>query len=270
MGFVVRLINLDRSQDRLAAFRVCNPNLPFERVAAVDGKRLNRDSCIQNGLITPANTYDAPSLGIAASHIGLWQACAAGSEPFHIAEDDTIFHRDFVAMASDMLAKLGTWDIVFWGFNFDWSVEVEIMPAIGATVISFDQDAMRARFGVFRECPVRPFLTRLLSCAGIAAYSISPEGARRYLERCLPIADKPARYVFNGDTKRWLKFLDHCIPITDAGIRHILDTESTNWLNYGLDVEMARHHADLHAFACVPPLAITPNDHARSTARGAG
>jgi GR25 family glycosyltransferase involved in LPS biosynthesis len=237
--FVVRLINLDRSTDRLASFRTNNPDLPIRRVSAVDGGLLEREACIQGGLITETNRYTPPALGIAASHVALWQACATGTEPFHIAEDDAIFHPDFVGFAGNNLSRLGDWDAVFWGFNFDWPIEIEFMPSIGPAVMLFNQEIVRHQLGAYRKSRFQPALAKLMSCAGTCAYSISPSGARRYLACCLPIGNNGARF----------------------GKRDVA------WANSGLDVEMSRHHASLATYVCLPPLAVTPNDAGRSTAR---
>lgn len=240
MGFVVRVINLDRSPDRLASFKAHNPGLPIERMAAVDGRRIDREACIRADLITRENKYSPVAIGIAASHVSLWQACAAGSEPFHIAEDDAIFHPDFVDYAANNLGGLPDWDAVYWGFNFDWPMEIELAPSIGPTVMFFNQAALIGRLDTYRPSRFRPVLARLRSCAGIAAYSISLTGARRYLERCLPIGDSDPPDV----TKRKL-----------------------TWSNFGLDAEMSRHHPALATYVCLPPLAVTPNDYSRSTNR---
>ena len=77
-----------------------------------------------------------------------------------------------------------------------------------------------------------------MSCAGICASSISPAGARRYLDLCLPIGDARARYVLKEDVA---------------------------WENSGLDVEMSRQHTSLATYVSLPPLAITPNDPRQST-----
>lgn len=241
MSFFVRLINLDRSPDRLASFRRQNPDLPFERVAAVDGQLLDRDEQVRAGLIAANNFFSPAAIGLLATHVRLWRACAQETEPFHIAEDDVIFRRDFVRVAAAALGELGEWDIVFWGFNLDWPIEIELSAAVGRSVMVFDQDALRMGLEAFRDEAVRPALARLTSCAGTAAYSISPAGARRYLERCLPVGNAPARHVTSHARK---------------------------WRNTGLDVEMCRHHAELRAFIALPPLAASPNDHAQSTIRG--
>jgi len=179
MGLIVRVINLDRSTDRLATFQANNPDLPIERVSATDGRQLDREACIRSGLITGANEYAPGAIGIAASHAALWQACADGTEAFHIAEDDAIFHPDFVDIAETYLGQLGDWDAVFWGFNFDWPVEAILMPWMGPMVIVLDQDAMRSQIGTYRQSRFHPALAKLTSCAGTVAYSISPSGARR-------------------------------------------------------------------------------------------
>jgi glycosyl transferase, family 25 len=239
MSVVVRVINLDRSPERLATFTADNPHIAIERFSAIEGKRLDRDACIRQGFIRPENRYNASALGLAASHVLLWQACAAGSEPFNIAEDDVIFHPQFPA-AAERVNALANWDVIFWTFNFDWPIQVVLHRSIGPTVMVFEQDIMVRQIDDWRRASFQPMITRLLSCAGTAAYSISPQGARRYLEHCLPIGrEEPPDVLKRRKT----------------------------WENHGLDTEMSRHHGNLAAYVSMPPLALTPNDHTRSTIR---
>jgi hypothetical protein len=51
----IRVINLDRSRDRLARFIERHPCVPIERFSAVDGFRIDRDACVSSGLITTSN-----------------------------------------------------------------------------------------------------------------------------------------------------------------------------------------------------------------------
>ena len=117
MSFRVRVINLDRLPERMQLFREENPGLPIERVAAADGRQLARDDLIRRGFIAEVNAYGAGALGNALSHVALWRNCAEGGEAFHIAEDDAILHPAFAPRAFALLRGLGSWDLVFWGWN---------------------------------------------------------------------------------------------------------------------------------------------------------
>ncbi len=78
---LIHLINLDRSQDRLAAFVDANKHLTsVSRVPAVDGATLDIASLvakdtIAEGLVA-SEFYTAGALGAAFSHLSMWQTAS--------------------------------------------------------------------------------------------------------------------------------------------------------------------------------------------------
>jgi len=232
----IRIINLDRTPERMARFRALHPGLPIQRVVAVDGLDTSRDACIAAGVLRDTNTYRAGAIGCALSHIGLWRACAAEQTPFHIAEDDVILRNDFLLMADVMLETLGAWDIVLWSHNLDWPLQACPGDGVGTAVIRHGGAAIDP--WSFRSGSTQPLMMKLLTAAGTGCYSLSPDGARRLLDLCLPIGDEPAIY----DCR-----------------------DKTLWSNTGIDVEMSRHYVSLNAFVAVPVLALAENDKAIST-----
>jgi glycosyl transferase family 25 len=230
---LVNVINLDRTPHRLQKFVKNNPSIPIRRFPAVDGAHLDRDQLIREGIIQESNEYSKNALGNLMSHVTLWRNCISDGTTYHIAEDDALLHPDFMNRALAMLDSLGLWDICYWGWNFNWPVRVNLSPIVRNVVMVFDQDDMRRQIRLFRGSETSSELVRLISCAGIAGYSISPRGAANLLERCLPVGAMPAQAV-----------------ITPG-----------KWENTALDVEMSRHLAGLLSFACLPPLAFVLNDN---------
>ena len=57
------------------------------------------------------------------------------------------------------------------------------------------------------------------------------------------------------------------LPIGNAKATFAIE-KHLGWNNIDIDVEMARHYAKLKAFIVFPPLAMTPNEFAKSTIRG--
>ena len=235
----LRLINLDRTPERLAAFRARHPDLPVERVPASDGERLDRAACVADGLITADNTYRPGALGCALSHIHLWRRCVAEGVASHVVEDDVTLRHDFLPAANAILSRLPNWDFVLWGHNLDWPVQVEAAPGLGVVILQYDHQTVEP--GPFRAPGPIPAAMRLISATGTGCYSISPAGAERLLTACLPIGAAPARY---------------------------LAKHPTALMNSGIDVEMSRHYADMNAYVAFPVLAITDNDQTASTIRG--
>jgi GR25 family glycosyltransferase involved in LPS biosynthesis len=243
MEDTIFFINLDRSYDRLHRFRTDNAHLPnLRRFAACDAATIDREACIRDGLIAPDNPYTKPALGCAMSHVALWRACAESGRAATICEDDAVLHRHFLAWQARILATLpADWDIVQWGWNLDWPMLVELAPGIPPGLLKFRDAALPPEFNRFQSATIRPQAMRLRSSAGAACYTLSAAGAERLLAHGLPLAGRPTPWAENP---------------------------SVRWENTGVDVEMARHYGDLRAFVCVPPLAISPNDHAQSTLRG--
>src|SRR5262245_46516947 len=96
----VHLINLERNPERLAEFKTVNGHLSdVERVAAVDGEKLDFAALTREGLVSAdvLNTYTMGGVGLALTHFKLWEAAIASGEMVTIAEDDAIFNRNFVA-----------------------------------------------------------------------------------------------------------------------------------------------------------------------------
>jgi GR25 family glycosyltransferase involved in LPS biosynthesis len=243
MNETIALINLDRSVDRLHRFRADNAHLPnLRRFAAFDAATLDRAACVRDGLITPDNAYTMPALGCSLSHVALWRVCADSGRTLTICEDDAVLHRHFLAWQARILSTLpADWDVMQWGWNLDWPMLVELAPGIPPGLLKFRDAAPLPDFARFQSARIRPQAVRLRSSAGAACYTLSPAGATRLLARCLPLGSLPAIWA---------------------------EDPSVRWENTAVDVEMARHYADLRAFVCVPPLAISPNDHAQSTLRG--
>ena len=185
--------------------------------------------------------YFPGALGAALSHSTLWKACAVGTEIFHIVEDDIVLRSDFGEIAKQQLSGLSDWDIVLWSHNLDWPVVVG--PILGGenAVIQYAAKDVVTKLEAFQATTTQAALLPLVSAAGIGCYSLSPHGAAKLLATCLPIGSTQARFAVEG---------------------HL------GWNNTGIDVEMARHYSKLRAYISFPPLAVTPNEFAKSTIRG--
>lgn len=238
----IRVINLDRTPERIKQFLARHPYLPVERFAAVDGAAIDRSACVREGIIAADNDYKPGAIGIAMSHVSLWRQCAAGTTAFHIVEDDVVLRHDFQAVAQRLLDTLDEWDVVLWGHNFDWPVQIRPAQGIGIGVVQYDHQAVdETSVDSFRSDTVIPFLAPLYSAAGICCYSVSPSGAARMLADCLPIRGEAAEY---------------------------LAKTGKSWNNTGIDVEMSRHYPKWRAYVAMPPVAVSYNDQSTSTIRG--
>lgn len=235
------VITLERTPERFQEFYKWNAAYKIRRFNAIDGGRVAREKCIQRGLITKDNEYLPGALGVALSHITLWRGCANENKVFHIVEDDIVLRADFWKVATGLLSGFDEWDIILWSHNLDWPIVVG--PVLGGenAVIQYGAKETATKLEAFKAVTAPSMLLPLVSAAGIGCYSLSPSGAKKLLELCLPVGNTKAAFAIE---------------------RHL------GWNNTGIDVEMARHYVKLKAFIAFPPLAITPNEFAKSTIRG--
>jgi len=236
----INLINLDRSTDRLREFTEVNRHLrDIARWSAVDGNTLDLPALVQQGMIAPEipNSYSKGSLGAAFSHIGLWERAGYTGTPLTIAEDDTVFHRDFERHAAAVMERLPVdCDMILWGWNFDAALLFGMLPGVSPCLASFDQAALRAGLSNYQAQRLSPQPFRLLMGFGIICYTVFPAGARALKRSCVPI--------------RGEKFFFPALRREVA--------------NYGIDILMASVYPRLNAFVCFPPLVVSQNDHTKS------
>src|SRR5262245_53277422 len=124
----IRVINLDRSTERLAAFRAANSHLSIQRFPAIDGTQLQPAELLPGGIATTALQYNAGALGRALSHLHLCELCAAGDEPLTVCEDDAVLRHDFARAAAPLLER--EFDLIQWGWAFENAVEYAAAPSL--------------------------------------------------------------------------------------------------------------------------------------------
>ena len=145
------VINLDRHPDRLAHMRGELAGVAFERAAAVDGTAMPAET-------GPLTRFERACL---ASHQQLWRRLVASGEPHAcVLEDDLHLSADFGALLADPR----------------W------VPA-DAHAVKLDTYFQRVMLGEPRPALGRLELARLYSRhQSSAAYIVTREGAKRYLE----------------------------------------------------------------------------------------
>jgi len=235
----VRLINLDRSEDRLAKFTAYNGHLTdIVRFAAIDGKQARRSALAGRGIIDPALDYTDGALGNLLSHLALWEEAIESAAALTLCEDDVIFNHDFERQAAGLIASMDPgWHMIFWGWNFDAFTVFELVPGLSPFLAQFDQHGMRAGIESFRSATISPRPYRLLAAFGIPCYTVSPAGAALLKRLVLPVTN---HRVFVPSVNR-------CFA------------------NRDLSLALLGLFPRIQVFASFPPLIITPNDHATST-----
>jgi GR25 family glycosyltransferase involved in LPS biosynthesis len=231
------VINLERTPERLSEFARKNAAvIRWERFPAVEGASVDRQAAETCAIFDPELAYTKGAIGNALSHITLWRRAVDEQRALTICEDDAIFNRAF-ATTRDALLHTVDFDIVYWGWNFDWPIMVDMLPGVSPAAMTFSQDLMREATELFQTSRIRPSLLPLQRALGTVCYTISPRGAERLLSLCLPIKPSQTRFI---------------VPDCDVD-------------NTALDVAVAAHFPAIGAFACLPPLVITKNDKLAST-----
>lgn len=234
----LKVISLQRSQERRNQFIKANPGLRYDFVDGVDGRLLD-DAQLQDREVFSENLAfpSAGAFGCALSHRALWLKACTDQTMITVVEDDALFRADFAQRAQACIESLDAdWDLIMWGWNFDAMLSIQVLDGLSSMVIS-DQDALRKRLDRFvaSKSPVQAL--KLDKCFGAVAYSISPKGAALFLEQCFPIRPEPV--MMPGHPKGF--------PVT------------------GLDIMMNRIYLQTKSYMCFPPLAVTANDHEIST-----
>ena len=237
------VITLRRTPQRLEAFRASNSrHHQIEVFEAVDGQALGWNSSTDPKIIAPDAKYSRSALGCALSHRALWTYAIESGEAVTICEDDAVLHRDFLAESRRLIDPLGTeWDLFQWGWNFDAHLVADILPRLSLCGMRFDQEALRANWKAYIDEPLRSSAMRLHSSLGIPCYSISPRGAKRFLEGCFPLRN----FVWT---------------VPGLGFQ---------FANTGIDVAMCPVYANTLSYVSFPPLAVSENIGAASTVQRA-
>lgn len=180
----VYLINLDRSPDRLNFFQsqADRLGLPFERISAVDGRRLTaeelRDAVSVSYEFQPVN---AGEIGLFQSHKRAWEKLIDSGEP-HAAvfEDDALMSASIVKAFQAIDCEHPVFDVI------------KLETTLRRTVCS--------RQGFSFSSGHR--LQKLLSWhGGTAGYVISRDCAGRLLELKHKVSDPIDQVMFNPMSK---------------------------------------------------------------------
>lgn len=230
------VISLDRTPERWTQFRANNKELSCSRRSAIDGTTLDASLLVKTNHIEAGLRYSPGALGCAASHIGIWQDVADSGKESLVLEDDAVVHRDWELLFYKVRETLPRgWEYLALGFNMDCPMQFDLLPGVTPCMGSFLAHRVAGGLKTFSSLDIRPVAYRLQLCFGTPGYVITPTGARKLLEKLLPLKN----------------FTLKCA----AG-------EATNT---GIDVALNTVYQDAEAYVSFPPLVITPNDKSSST-----
>jgi glycosyl transferase, family 25 len=236
----VHVVNLDRNPERFESFRENNGHLgSIVRFAAVDGRLISRDQLISRGVFSAdAPEYTPGAVGCALSHLSLWKQASEQTGPFTVVEDDALLNQSFEVRATELLQQLpADWDIVLWGWNFDSILLFHLLPTGLPCLTVASEQIFREHLQDFQKLQLNPQTFRLQKAFGTLAYTVSPKGAVKLANHCLPI--RPMDVYCAG--------LNRAVP------------------NFAIDVMANALYQNINAYVSFPPLAVTRNDKSQST-----
>ena len=229
-----RVISLKRTPERLARFRELNPDFATITVQeAHDGLLLDPSRMEAGRIIAPGLRYSPGALGCLMSHVQVWTEVAASS-PLKgwafVCEDDAVICGPY----DECIPADEGWDIALLGWNFDAPASVDILPGVTCT-IGPNQAGLMANIRNARGWDYETDFLRLRRACGTVAYAISQRGARKLLDRLLPM--RPG-YVMMPQG-----------PVE----------------NVGVDIALNSVYDTINAYVAFPPVVVTANDRATST-----
>lgn len=186
------------------------------------------------GIFGPGSErYTRGARGSALSHLQLWQSCV--EEPILIFEDDAIIRRDFkrvLAKALEMLHR--DWDIVLFGYNTD-------------SILTVDTERARRTFTFPVKYPTEAMLLRNAMSTSAVAF----RRVHHAFGLCGYALSKRSSPSFEA--------------LLSAGYR-VLHIERIGRIRaITLGGMMNAAFSKVRAFACYPPVVLSPNDKATST-----
>lgn len=231
-ALVTHVIHLPRSIDRKRTFLSLNQidGLRFTFEKGVDSSCLDPDILISRDLVRPGTLFRTP--GCSLAHRKLWLRCCHEQKAMLICEDDAVFRADFRCQFEACLRALhDDWDFLLLGYNLDCILDVEIIPGFEELRAGFTNHKLAIpELKRFQRTSYPISILPLRAAFGSPGYALSPAGARFLLSNVFPL---------------------HNCPVTIRGQCHTATA---------LDALMNGMYAEMKAFACVPPLVISPNE----------
>lgn len=230
------VISLQRTPTRLEVFKKSNQHVSYSVFPAVDGNDLRADQ-LAGVFEADSPAWTRGALGCYLSHVLLWQKSISENRPLTIIEDDALLSWKFQETSLELTSSLPSWDLVLWGWNMNSVLKCELFPGLTDSAMVFDNKKFLSNYKNWLNKAQECRLYRVSRAFGTPCYSISPRGAEKLLRHVKPI--RPMNVWF---------------PVLNRKVA-----------NTGIDIMMNAVYDQLHAYACLSPLAVTPNDVSAST-----
>ena len=229
----INVIHLSRATERKKRFFALNKidSLHFELVEGIDSRHLDCDELKRQNLIKAGTTFRTPGCGL--THRKLWLQSVETQTPLIVCEDDAVIRRDFREQFSKCMSVLPKdWDFLLLGYNFDSILDVDIIAGTERLSGRFTNKRLATSgLKIFQKSSAPVSVLPLRNAFGTPGYAVSPAGARYLLENVFPLRNVPVTIPYYG----------------------------RNMESRSIDTMMNGLYRKMKAFACVPPLIVTPN-----------
>lgn len=229
----IHVIHLPKAIQRRKTFLALNTidGIHFEFVEGVDSNRLDFEELIRRKLIKRGTTFRTP--GCSLAHRKVWLRAVETQTPLTVCEDDVVIRKDFPEQFSKCLKVLPhDWHILLLGYNFDSFLDVDVIAGIERLSGHFTNKKLTIPLlKKFQRwaCPVS--VLPLCHAFGTPGYAVSLSGAKFLLRNVFPLRNLPVLLPHEGRTMR----------------------------AFSMDALMNRLYSKMKAFACLPPLVVSPN-----------
>ena len=229
----IYVISLERSPDRKQTFDSYNSKYIDNYIyyEAVDGSQLDISKLDKSVYDKKSTGYSNGAIGVALSHLKLWEKCIELNKPIIIMEDDVIVSRDFNKHLNNVLNMLPEdYDILQLSYNFNSVLCYKNTIYENCNSIFGKKKMTNYDIENFRKDKIYPTIAKLNYSFGLASYIISPKGARMLKATCFPLNNRILNLPFLGAIK-----------------------------SYTIDCMMNYVYKELSAYICIIPFVITPH-----------
>lgn len=231
------VIGLDRSPERTKTFFEHNKHIPnIKYCRGCDGNKLDLKK-LNDATMLPDADWLPGSVGCGLSHVFLWKKSIELNKPVTILEVDTVLCKNFDEESRWLLSELpDNWDMILWGHNTDCPMKVSLPPRKTDCIIHCDHENIMDAHQDYQKCHINSSVIRLLYAMGSPSYSVTPKGAKKLLDYCLPFRREPIG-LMNRSTGK----------------------PSTYTTTFGFDMMMCKIYPLIEAYIAFPFLSVVPN-----------
>ena len=189
------LIATEIYQDRMKKFFEDNKALSDTRVImGIDATKALKNPAILeeiNSQISEDSMWTLGAICCGLAHYQAFRECIESDKPVTIFEDDAILVTNFDEKSKALLDQVGTdWDLVQWGYNWDSYLDIRYPEKKGPVFrVGLLSEKEKYNEEEFKASDIKSTLFPLVSTFGMHAYTISPKGAKKFLEYYPKISD---------------------------------------------------------------------------------